>query len=78
MKTRMLNAVAITASIAILTSFCSIFLPRYSGVRPTIRPAMNTARMQYSRIPYRPAPTPPKMTSPVMMLNSGTRPPIGV
>ena len=38
MKTRMLKAVAITASIAILTSFCSIFLPRYSGVRPTIRP----------------------------------------
>jgi hypothetical protein len=42
----MLAAVAITASIAILTSFCSIFLPRYSGVRPTIRPAMKTAMMQ--------------------------------
>ncbi len=31
------------ASIAILTSLASIFLPRYSGVRPTISPAMNTA-----------------------------------
>ena len=28
---------------AIFTSNASIFLPRYSGVRPTIRPAMNTA-----------------------------------
>ena len=31
-----------------VTSFISgawIFLPRYSGVRPTMRPAMNTARM---------------------------------
>ncbi len=44
-KTRMLAAMASTASIAILTSNDSIFLPRYSGVRPTIRPAINTARM---------------------------------
>jgi len=28
---------------ATLTSYASIFLPRYSGVRPTIRPAMNIA-----------------------------------
>ena len=34
----MLAAVAISASIAILTSFCSIFLPRYSGVRPDHEP----------------------------------------
>ena len=27
------------ASMAILTSLASIFLPTYSGVRPTIRPA---------------------------------------
>ena len=33
------------ASIAILTSLASIFLPRYSGVRPTIRPATNMATM---------------------------------
>ena len=31
-----------TESIASFTSRASIFLPRYSGVRPTIRPAMKT------------------------------------
>ena len=31
------------ASIAILTSRASIFLPTYSGVRPTISPAMKIA-----------------------------------
>ena len=31
------------ASMAILTSFASSFLPRYSGVRPTISPATNIA-----------------------------------
>ena len=39
------------ASIAILTSFASIFLPRYSGVRPTIRPATNMAMMTISSMP---------------------------
>src|SRR5215469_7931422 len=29
-------------SIAIFTSYASIFLPRYSGVRPTINPAIKT------------------------------------
>ena len=52
------------ASIAILTSFASIFLPTYSGVRPTIRPATKTAMMTKSSMPYRPAPTPPTMISP--------------
>ena len=33
------------ASEAIRTSRDSIFLPMYSGVRPTIRPAMNTEMM---------------------------------
>ena len=28
----------------IFISYASIFLPRYSGVRPTIKPAMNTVR----------------------------------
>ncbi len=41
-----------------------IFLPRYSGVRPTIRPAMNTLRMARISLPYRPAPAPPGLTSP--------------
>ena len=39
------------ASMAILTSFASIFLPRYSGVRPTISPATNTAMMTNSSMP---------------------------
>ena len=34
-----------SASIVILTSVASIFLPRYSGVRPIISPATNTATM---------------------------------
>ena len=39
------------ASIAILTSFASIFLPRYSGVRPTIRPATKIAMTTKSSMP---------------------------
>ena len=67
-----------TARIAIRTSNFSIFLPTYSGVRPTIRPAMNTATTAYISIPYSPAPTPPKMVSSHIRLISGTAPPIGV
>ena len=39
---------------------------------------MNTDRMTKTSMPYIPAPTPPKITSPSMMLTSGTRPPSGV
>ena len=39
------------ASIAIFTSMASIFLPRYSGVRPTISPARNTAMMAKTSMP---------------------------
>ena len=39
------------ASIAIFISYASIFLPRYSGVRPTIRPAMNTATIANISMP---------------------------
>ena len=63
------------------TSFISAawtFLPRYSGVRPTMRPEMNTARSTKMSMPYRPAPTPPGETSPSSMLTSGTAPPPGV
>ena len=35
----------------IFISRASIFLPTYSGVRPTIRPAMNTAMMANSSMP---------------------------
>ena len=37
--------------IAILTSFASSFLPRYSGVRPTINPATNIATMAKASMP---------------------------
>src|ERR1700722_1289237 len=67
-----------TDSIAIFTSYASIFLPRYSGVRPTISPAINTERITKTIIPYNPEPTPPNTTSPSMMLTSGTIPPRGV
>ena len=39
------------ASTASLTSRASIFLPRYSGVRPTISPAMNTVSTTNSSMP---------------------------
>ena len=54
-----------------LTSRAWIFLPRYSGVRPTIRPARNTVSSTVSSMPYRPEPTPPKITSPVIIIVSG-------
>ena len=56
----------------------SIFLPRYSGVRPTISPAMKTDMRTNIRIPKSPAPTPPNTTSPSSMLTSGTMPPKGL
>ena len=40
-----------TTSAAIFISKASIFLPRYSGVRPTISPAMNTAMMAKANMP---------------------------
>src|SRR5206468_2218457 len=63
---------------AIFISYASIFLPRYSGVRPTISPAMNTATTTKASMPYRPEPTPPKITSPSCINHIGTRPPSGV
>ena len=36
---------------AIFTSLASSFLPRYSGVRPTIRPATNMAMMANTTMP---------------------------
>ena len=54
----------------------SIFLPRYSGVRPTISPQMNTARMAYRIMFMRPTPLPPK-TQLSIMCSIGTIPPNG-
>ena len=55
-----------------------IFLPMYSGVRPTISPATNTVTMARTKIPYMPAPIPPGATSPSAMSNSAMPPPNGV
>src|SRR5580704_1074488 len=55
-----------------------IFLPMYSGVRPTISPATNTVTMARIRMPYMPAPIPPGATSPSAMSNSAMPPPNGV
>ena len=63
---------------AILISKAPIFLPRYSGVRPIISPAMNTATTANMIIPYRPEPTPPKITSPSWISHIGIMPPSGV
>ena len=67
-----------TSRPASFTSLDWIFLPRYSGVRPTISPPMNTAMMAKARIVYMPAPAPPGETSPSIMLVSRPMPPIGV
>src|SRR6266851_7402872 len=55
-----------------------IFLPRYSGVRPTISPATNTVTIASTRMPYSPAPTPPGAISPSAMSNNAMPPPNGV
>ncbi len=51
MKASTLPANTSVASMAICTSNFSIFLPMYSGVLPTIRPAMNTASTAYISMP---------------------------
>ena len=61
-----------------LTSRAPIFLPRYSGARPTIRPATNTVTTARTSMPYSPAPTPPGATSPSSMLMIGIMPPSAV
>src|SRR5215467_3027191 len=55
-----------------------IFLPMYSGVRPTISPATNTVTMASTRMPYMPAPMPPGAISPSVMSNRAMPPPNGV
>src|SRR4051794_13503408 len=64
------------AIMASLTSLASTFLPRYSGVRPTIKPARNTATIIYMSIFKKPAPMPLKTTLSIMFA-MGTRPAIG-
>ena len=72
------SGVTESRSTAIFISKASIFLPRYSGVRPIISPAMNTAMIAKISMPYRPVPTPPNTTSPSCISHIGTNPPSGV
>src|SRR5450755_327648 len=65
-------------SAAYFISVGRIFLPRYSGVRPTIRPATNTVTIASTRMPYSPAPTPPGAISPSAISNRAIPPPNGV
>ena len=65
------------AIMASLTSLASTFLPRYSGVRPTIRPARNTATMIYISMFRNPAPTPLKTTLSISF-DMATMPAIGL
>src|SRR5215467_2643298 len=55
-----------------------IFLPMYSGVRPTISPATNTVTMARIKRPYMPAPIPPGTISPSAMSSSAMPPPNAV
>src|SRR5215470_13840245 len=65
-------------SAAYFISVGRIFLPMYSGVRPTISPATNTVTMARIKMPYMPAPMPPGTISPSAMSNSAIPPPNGV
>ncbi|MNE76784.1 hypothetical protein D3C80_1730420 [compost metagenome] len=59
-------------------SRASIFLPRYSGVRPTIRPATKTDSMAISTMTAMPDPIPPGRISPSCIRNMVTAPPSGM
>src|SRR5215469_15479933 len=65
-------------SAAYFISVGLIFLPMYSGVRPTISPATKTVTMARIKMPYIPAPMPPGAISPSAMSNSAIPPPNGV
>ena len=60
---------------ASLISRLPIFLPRYSGVRPTMSPATNTVITARISMPYSPDPVPPGAISPSIMLTNSTAPP---
>src|SRR5262249_53071398 len=65
-------------SAAYFISVGLIFLPMYSGVRPTISPATNTVTMARTRMPYIPAPMPPGTISPSAMFIKVMAPPTAV
>lgn len=54
-----------------------IFLPRYSGVRPTINPPRKTPSNAAMTMLYTPVPSPPKTTSPNSMQTKAVSTPSG-
>ena len=77
MPTRIASGCHSSARLASFISLASTFLPRNSGVRPTIIPATNTATMMKMSMLMNPTPTPPKMLFSHMPI-IGIRPPSGV
>ena len=75
---RMASAGATTITTAMRISAGPSFFPRYSGERPIIKLATNTASTAKPSRPTNPVPTPPPTTSPSPMSASGTSVPIGV
>jgi len=65
-------------SAAYFISVGRIFLPMYSGVRPTISPPTNTVTMARIKMPYMPAPMPPGAISPSAMSSTVIAPPNGL
>jgi len=69
------------ATSEIITSFISlapVFLPGYSGVLPSMRPAMKMVIRRVGIIETMHEPVPPKITSPFLRLKSWIRPASGV
>src|SRR5579871_844930 len=69
------SSTPITAHVA---THAPSFLPRYSGVRPIISPAMNTAIKTWNNMQYTPQPIPPNMISPIRMFHIGIMPANGI
>ena len=77
-KTSTMIGITSAPNPANFTSRAWIFFPRYSGVRPIMRPPMNTAMTAYIKMVYMPLPVPPGVTSPSIIPVIRPKPPIGV
>ena len=80
MPAKMSTVTGMVSTYVTISFICGarIFLPRSSGVRPTISPATNTASSASTRTAYRPPPSPPGLISPSRMPAKAPVPPTGV
>src|ERR1700694_4585465 len=69
------SSTPITAQVA---THASSFLPKYSGVRPIISPAIKTVINTWNNMQYTPQPMPPKKISPTRMFHIGIMPASGI